>query len=57
MNDALEGSGKEKPPRAGALASREVRVMKPILRDGLELVGHLDYRDLTVEVAGSAGSS
>jgi hypothetical protein len=52
MNDALEGSGKEKPPRAGALASREVRVMKPILRNGLELVGHLDYRDLTVEVRG-----
>ena len=32
------------------LASREVQVMKPILRNGLELVGHLDYRDLTVEV-------
>jgi hypothetical protein len=39
------------------LAGREVQVMKPILRNGLELAGRLDYRDLTVEVAGSVGSA
>ena len=39
------------------LASREVHVMKPILRNGPELVGHPDYRDLTVEVTGSAGGA
>jgi hypothetical protein len=39
------------------LASREVQAIKPILRNSLELVGHLDYRDLTVEFSGSAGSS
>jgi hypothetical protein len=39
------------------LASPEVKIMKPILRNGLELVGHLDYRNLMVEAPGSAGRS
>jgi hypothetical protein len=43
MNDALKEPGEEKAPGAG-----EVQVMKPIMRNGPELIGH--YRDLTVEV-------
>jgi hypothetical protein len=57
MNDALKESERRSRRELVVLASREVQVMAPILRKGLELVGHLDDRDLTVEVAGSAGSS